>query len=62
MSITASEIVGTIQKIKNVKCPQMKFLVSLAHNAYTFGSLTEKQTNAYQQALKTLEENNNINL
>lgn len=62
MSITAPEIVVMIQKIKNVKCPQMKFLVSLAHNAYTFGSLTEKQTNAYQQAVETLRKNGNIDL
>lgn len=62
MSITAPEIVGTIQKIKNVKCPQMKFLVSLAHNAYTFGSLTEKQTSAYEQAVETLRENGNIDI
>ena len=60
MSITATEIVKTIQMIKEPKCSQMKFLVSLANNAYNFGSLTEKQEMAYNQAIKALKANNNL--
>lgn len=60
MSVTAIEIVETIQKIKDPKCSQMKFLISLANNAYQFRSLTEKQESAYNKVIETLKTNNNI--
>lgn len=60
MSVTATEVIKTIQRVKNVQCPQMKFLISLAFNAYKYGGLTEKQTEFYEKAIESLKENNNL--
>ena len=60
MATNVTDIIKTIQNIKDVRCSQMKFLVSIANNAYKYGSLTEKQEYFYEKAIEALKETNNL--
>lgn len=53
--VTATEIVELIQKIP-ARDRRVKFLCSLAKNAFEYGSLTDRQEQAFQKAKNELIE------
>jgi len=53
--VSATEIVEIIQQIPS-RDNNLKFLVSLANNAFKYGSLTERQEQAYSNVISQLTE------
>ena len=58
--VSARQIVEVIQKIKDLRCSQVKFLISLADNAYKYINLTPKQEECFYKCVKELKEQGKI--
>lgn len=53
--VNAKDIVLIIQNIP-INSPNMRFLISLANNAYNYNNLTPKQEEAFINCVNTLKE------
>lgn len=49
------QVIAVIQNIP-INSRDMRFLISLANNAYSYGALTEKQENAFMQVVNANRE------
>ena len=58
--VKPQQIVEVIQKIKDIRIPQVKFLISLANNAYKYPKLTEKQEGAFYKCVQELKDKEEI--